>query len=118
MFKIEFESDMGNNIYVDDINLDLNVGIDESNFMPVEFGVFQNPLTNQATINYTLPIAQNITLTLKDVLGKQLAILDYGNKAEGNHTVQLGESNIPAKGIYFVCLSNGVSTFTQKIVVQ
>ena len=118
MFKIEFESDMGNNIYIDDINLDVNVGLNETNFSPIDFSIFPNPATNQATISYTLPISQNIKLTLTDVLGKQISVIESGNKSAGSYSIQLNENQLPQKGIYFVCLNNGVSTFTQKIVVQ
>ena len=118
IFKIEFESDKGNNIYIDDINLDINVGLDKYNFSPIEFNVYPNPVINQATIQYTLGSDQNITLSLKDVLGKEIAVLEKGNRNIGQHTFQLNETQMPVKGIYFVCLSNGVSNFTQKIVIE
>jgi PKD repeat protein len=118
MFRIEFESDKGNNIFIDDINLDVNVGIDENNFSPLDFSVYPNPTTNSATIKYELSTAQNIIVTLKDVLGQELAVLEKSNKPAGNHSLNLNETQLKTKGIYFVCLSNGVTSFTQKIVVQ
>lgn len=118
LFRIEFESDRGNNIYIDDINLDVNVGVDENNFSPLDFTVYPNPTTNSAILKYELSTAQNIVVTLKDVLGRELCVLDKGNKTSGSHNLTIGETQLSTKGIYFVCLSNGVTTFTQKIVVQ
>jgi PKD repeat protein len=118
MFKIEFESDKGNNIYLDNINLDVNVGIDENNFSPLDFSVYPNPTTNSATVKYELSTQQNMILTLKDVLGRELCVLDKGSKQAGSHSLNISGGQLNSKGMYFVCLSNGVTSYTQKIVVQ
>ncbi|HYG51761.1 MAG TPA: M43 family zinc metalloprotease [Flavobacteriales bacterium] len=117
-FRIEFESDYGNNIYIDDINVDITVGTDDVLPNGVAFNVFPNPANEQATISYELPIAQNIEITVSDVLGKVVQVVDKAAKTAGEHRATINTGTFASKGIYFVTLnSNGISR-TQKIMVE
>jgi len=117
-FRIEFESDGGNNIYIDDINIDINVGTPEITRENLDFNVYPNPVNTNATIDYTLASSGKVEIKLTDVVGQVVAVLENGVKPVGNHKVQLNASKLNAKGVYFVTLQAGNIVQTRKIVVE
>ena len=118
MFKIEFESDFGNNIYIDDINLDVVSGVNELDPLGINFGVYPNPITNSSTINYELKSAKNISISITDVLGKQLGVIESGIKTAGKHSLPLNANLFSSKGIYFVSILCDGQSQTQKVIVD
>ncbi len=77
---------------------------------------YPNPARGQATIEYTLPEAGEVTLEVYDVLGRQVATLERGRKKAGRHRVDLQTRQL-SSGIYFGRLKAGEQTRTQKITV-
>jgi surface protein len=77
---------------------------------------YPNPMGRQGTLEYALPEAQEVTLKVYDVLGRQVATLEQGRKEAGRHTVQI-ETDQLSSGVYFGRLRSGSQTKTQKITV-
>ncbi len=77
---------------------------------------YPNPTRGQATIEYTLPEAQEVTLEVYDVLGRRVATLENGRRQAGRHTLRLDGGSLPS-GVYFGRLQAGDETRTQKITV-
>jgi peptidoglycan/xylan/chitin deacetylase (PgdA/CDA1 family) len=61
---------------------------------------YPNPFNPTTTIKFKIPGATFTTLSMYDVLGKEVAVLLEENLAAGEHTVQLNAANM-ASGIYF-----------------
>jgi len=77
---------------------------------------YPNPTSGQATLEYTLPEAKEVRLTVYDVLGRQVAVLDEGRKEAGRHEAHLDGTGL-SSGVYFGRLRVGDKTRTQKITV-
>jgi fibronectin type 3 domain-containing protein/pimeloyl-ACP methyl ester carboxylesterase len=77
---------------------------------------YPNPMSGQATLEYTLPEAKEVRLTVYDVLGRQVAVLDEGRKEAGRHEARLDGSEL-SSGVYFGRLQIEGQTRTQKITV-
>jgi hypothetical protein len=77
---------------------------------------YPNPTSGQATLEYTLPEAKEVRLTVYDVLGRQVAVLDQGRKQAGRHEARLDGTGL-SSGVYFGRLRVGDKTRTQKITV-
>ena len=77
---------------------------------------YPNPTRGQATIEYTLPEAQEVTLEVYDVLGRRVATLENGRRQAGRHTLRLDGGSLPS-GVYFGRLKAGEQTRSQKITV-
>jgi aminopeptidase N len=71
-----------------------------------------NPVNGVAFIEYALPHASEITISLFNITGQRIEIIDQGYKNAGVHQIQWSTKNI-ANGIYFIGI-NGV--ITQKII--
>jgi hypothetical protein len=75
-----------------------------------------NPVHTQATIRYALPEAAEVTLTVYDVLGREVKRLVGSPKATGFHKVQFDASGLPS-GTYLYRLRAGTFTKTKRMVV-
>ncbi len=120
--RFEFESDGGNNIYIDDINLysgtpsDQIVGVSESDFEIEALAVYPNPVENDLSVRFSLKNADQATLTVQDVSGK-IAQSATVNGTEGTNLVLMNTSNL-ASGMYFLNVQIGGSQKTIQFVVK
>ena len=120
--RFELESDGGNNLYLDDINIyagspsDEIVGISESTFDIQALAVYPNPVDNDLNVRFTLNSAEQASLIVQDVTGKitQTATV---NGAEGLNMVMMDTSEL-ASGMYFLKVQIGASQKTIQFVVK
>ena len=75
---------------------------------------YPNPFNPSTTIRYELPHASNITLTVYNALGQQVATLVNESKPAGVYTVQFDAKGL-ASGVYFYRLTAGSSVETKKL---
>ena len=79
-------------------------------------GTPPNPAQSRATVRFAVPSAQEVTLRLYDVMGREVRTLARGGPQEGRTEMQVGLSGLPS-GIYFLRLQAGGTTKTQKMTV-
>ncbi len=77
---------------------------------------FPNPFNPETTIEYTLPESTNISLTLYDILGNQVKVLDSGTKNAGKHYYTLKSDGL-ASGVYYYRLLAGEISIVRKLMV-
>ena len=77
---------------------------------------YPNPFNPITTIEYALPNDIQVTLKAYDVLGTEVAVIENGFKSGGAHSVNWNAANLPS-GIYFVRLTAGRFTHTQKVLL-
>ncbi|MEP0545364.1 MAG: T9SS type A sorting domain-containing protein, partial [Rhodothermales bacterium] len=77
---------------------------------------YPNPFASATTIGFTLPSAQDVTLTVYDVLGRRVATLVDGVRQAGEQTVRFDASSLPS-GMYFYRLEAGGTQLTQRVTV-
>ncbi len=115
-FKIEFENDNGNNIFIDDINLypaSMASLVDESNDFGVK--VYPNPLEGQATLELIAKAGQDYNVTLHNALGETIAVVHNGALVDGKNQIQWATDNL-AKGIYILRIESDGQIQTIKLV--
>lgn len=79
---------------------------------------FPNPVKDQATIQYVLPRHMPVTLTLIDLNGRLIRVLDQGMRATGQHSITVDASGL-MKGTYLYRLeTEGEAAEVRKMVVQ
>jgi PKD repeat protein len=99
--RIEYVNYLGNNIYIDDINISGNyTGINDDLESAYSFNVFPNPATDAANINFDLPKNQNVKIDLYDVTGRLIKNIIDQNLTAGEH--QLSITNNDLNGIYLL----------------
>lgn len=86
--------------------------------MPSTFTLEQNypnPFNPVTTISFSVPENANITITVYDAVGKEIATLFRGNLNPGNYKVQWNPANA-ASGIYYYKLSTDKFSEVKKMV--
>jgi len=120
--RFEFESDGGNNIYIDDINIyagapsDEIVNVAENGFDIEALSVFPNPTEKDLNIRFSLKNADRANLIIQDVSGKIAQTAEI-NASEGSNLVMMNTANL-ASGMYFLKVQIGGSQKTIQFVVK
>nr|MBC8278458.1 T9SS type A sorting domain-containing protein [FCB group bacterium] len=90
-----------------------------SDALPDQYSLAQNypnPFNPVTTLNYYLPEAGEVLLTIYDIQGREAARLVDGHLSSGEHTVDWNAADF-ASGIYFARLDNGKVQITQKLLL-
>ncbi len=116
-FKIVFTSKGGNNIYIDDINLDTYIGIEEQQLI-FTVSLFPNPSNSEVNVSFNLTENLEIKFEVVDVLGR--VIIDNSSKrfntGKNTETFSVAELN---SGLYFIkIISNGSTLITKTFVKE
>jgi hypothetical protein len=91
-----------------DLNLELLTAVSAPGTLPARFALEQNypnPFNPSTRISFSLPVLSNVTITVYDMLGQQVARLVNGSLPAGSHDVVWnGKDNTGrsvASGVYF-----------------
>jgi hypothetical protein len=77
---------------------------------------YPNPLNPSTVIRYELPVNSNVTITVFDVLGNEVATLVNEPKPAGSFEVNFNGSNL-SSGVYYYRLKAGSFIETKKFVL-
>ncbi|MEM8484065.1 MAG: Ig-like domain-containing protein [Bacteroidota bacterium] len=77
---------------------------------------FPNPFNPVTTIEYSIPTAEQVTLRVFNMLGREVATLVEGIQAPGIHEVQFNAGNLPS-GMYVYRLEASGFNETKKLVL-
>ena len=79
--------------------------------------VFPNPFSEDLQVNYTITEKTEVSLTLVDVLGREILLLVEKNQLAGQHQLELDVSKLQlSKGLYFLRLSANEKRAIVKII--
>jgi PKD repeat protein len=117
-FKIEFvASDVSNNFYVDDINVEGVLGLIPNEINDLDLSIYPNPISSQQSINVSYVAGENpVELILRDIQG-QLVHSEKINEVntQVNHTLELGKPL--SASCYFLEVKTGEYSTIKKVVV-
>ena len=104
-------------LYVLKINEEVDLAIDDNKTIPDNIDLKQNypnPFNPITQIQYELPKAGVISLTLYNMLGIEVMQLEHGFKSAGIHHISLNGSHL-SSGIYFYQLRTEGYVRTRKM---
>jgi photosystem II stability/assembly factor-like uncharacterized protein len=87
---------------------------------PVEFTLFQNypnPFNPSTTIKYSLPQTGRVTLSIYDLLGREIVKLVDEEKPVGEYETKWNASTYPS-GVYFLRMQAGQYSETRKLLLM
>jgi len=79
------------------------------------FSVYPNPFSENLHVNYNLKIAGTVKIILFNAIGNELAVLEYGERASGNHKVTFDGSSL-STGIYYCKIFSDSNIQVAKII--
>lgn len=87
--------------------------------VPKEYSLTQNypnPFNPATNISYSIPEAQNVKLTVYDMLGKEVSTLVDEYKSAGTYRVNFNASHLPS-GVYIYTIQAGEFRDSKKLVI-
>jgi len=116
-FKFWFESDGGNNLYIDDINIiGTPVGIEELSAESIDLQIFPNPITDNSILAFELNERSDVEMDVMDVMGRTVIVLEDSSLSQGQHQYSISRNEL-SQGMYFVRMSvNGRTTMVKFMV--
>lgn len=115
-FKFDYLQGNGNNIFIDDLNIDGTVGFDEVFEQSLDFSVYPNPVISKASIEFTLTERNNVKIDVVDVMGRIVNEISETTLDAGDYQFELPAEL--ASGLYSVRLNvNGFIT-SRKVIIN
>ena len=103
----------------------LATAVENNPTVPTEFSLLQNypnPFNPTTKISYNLPSSGYVSLTVYDLLGREIASLVSSEQSAGQHDVNWnGKSKIGTEvpsGVYLYTLNSGNFTSTKKMILM
>ncbi len=90
--------------------------IDNSSFVST-LHVYPNPVSNQATISYSLNNTSSVMFKMYDMNGRLISTFDSGRQSKGAYTQLVDVSNM-TKGVYVIQMIAGDATSVAKLIVE
>ncbi|MES2560758.1 MAG: PKD domain-containing protein [Bacteroidota bacterium] len=102
---------------LDSVETKRSVGIEDLFAAKFNLSVYPNPFEDVANITYNLTSAQDVTVTVYDLVGRTVANVKHVNQSAGNHTVKLDESAFTASSaMYMVRIQIGDDVITKQLM--
>ncbi len=101
-------------------SIGVGVGVKESQIFPNKIQLNQNypnPFNPNTKISFNLPVAQNISLKVYDLLGREIQTLQSGYLNAGTHQFNFNGSQLTS-GVYFFKLVSGNFSEKKKMVLM
>jgi hypothetical protein len=90
-------------------------GVQDGSTMPQStklFANYPNPFNPSTTIRFDLAVRSDVTLSVYDVLGREVTRLAQGPYAAGTYAVQFDGANLSSGVYYYVLRAEGRSSYT------
>jgi photosystem II stability/assembly factor-like uncharacterized protein len=94
---------------------------DEVSSLAVPAGIsleqnYPNPFNSSTKISYQVPVAENVSLTVYDILGKEVSSIVKEKKPAGSYEVEFEAKGLPG-GLYFYKLQAGTNAEIKKMTI-
>jgi hypothetical protein len=77
---------------------------------------FPNPFSNSTTFPYQVKKTGNVSFSILDLAGKEIAQINAGEKTPGAYTLNVSSENLNA-GFYYLRMTTNQGTSTQKMLI-
>ena len=116
MVRFKGKSAYGNNLFIDDININTTVTSVNENSLVSGLSVYPNPATVNTNVAFNLNEVSNVVINVTNTLGQTVYTENLGN-VNGNQNVQINTSNLEA-GMYLVNVTVNGEVSTKRITVS
>ncbi len=119
-FKFAFESGLGNNLYIDDINIDGTLSVEDEFKNVSGFSVYPNPTNSSTKISFNLVEGvNNLTIKVRNAVGQEVTNVINGESfAAGKYTLKVDQEKKLSSGLYFIEFNADDKIQVQKLIVR
>ena len=80
---------------------------------------YPNPFSESTTIAYQLKESCNVQISLVDVLGKQIVLVQKENQSAGKHQININKNDLNlSKGMYLLKLNVEGKELITRLIIQ
>lgn len=115
-FKFDYYQSNGNNMFIDDLNLNGTVGLDEVYEQSLEFSVYPNPVMSKASVTFILTERKSVRVDVLDVMGRVVKELSQSELEAGEYQYELPADM--SSGVYTVRLNTDGYVTARKVIIQ
>jgi len=115
MIRFKATSAYGNNLYVDEVNLDLSNGV-KTNDLLSGVNLFPNPSNANTSLEFFTQKSSLVNLVVTNTIGEVVFVSEI-NAAQGFNSAIIPSDKFES-GVYFVNIQSQNSNTTQKLVIQ
>lgn len=119
-FMFSFEGRGGNNVYLDNINIQVfeEESVNVYNLSAGHtFNLYPNPMNENAVLQFDLGAEDRVRITLHDALGREVRLLEERHLPQGEHRLDINRNGL-ATGIYVVRIQVGSSVTPLRLMIQ
>lgn len=116
-FQENTASGFGNNFYLDDINFNSPLSVNELS-QSIGLSLYPNPTNASAHIAFTLSDNAEIKVSVTDLLGKTVENDRVFNLNPGQHSVTVNEFQQLKSGMYIVNVEMNGQKITRKLIIE
>jgi hypothetical protein len=69
--------------------------------------IVPNPADDRVVMHYSVPTKGFVTLRIIDMLGRQVAVIEYDDQMAGEYIAEFSASNLPSGSFIVELLHNG-----------
>ncbi len=95
----------------------MTVGLEEPVLATSGIRIYPNPANDQLQLDYYLSANNEARITLTDVSGRQVRVIESGLQSAGMHTQMIPASDLNP-GIYFLNLKTETQNLTEKVIIS
>ena len=108
---------MGDMIFTNSLTVDMNTGINDAERM--KFSHYPNPVSDRLNVQYELQQTQNVRISLHNLSGKEVAVLQNRrlNAGTQTHVFEL-ENNSLSTGLYLLKMEGETFRINRKLLVK
>ena len=114
--KFLFSRHGGNNIFIDDINIDITTGTKDISETIDLVSVFPNPSINSCTLKFNLSQTKTLIINVYTILGEKVMTIPKTIYEEGENKCTLNTSHL-LNGMYIIQLSDGTRAINKQLVI-
>jgi PKD repeat protein len=116
-FRFAFTSKGGNNLYIDDINIDMASGIENIAEQLSALEIYPNPANDVLNLSFDLSSPASLSFRICNVLGQEFYNSGKSFYTQGNNRFVINVNNLE-NGFYFIKINKGKEEIVKKFVVN
>ncbi len=116
-FRFEFTSAGNNRLYLDDIQVDITAGIDESASFLSDVNLYPNPATENVSVRFNLLEATTVKLSVVNLLG-EIVFQTQDQHYAGGAFAEVLEVKEYARGMYLLRLETERGVVVKRFAIQ
>jgi hypothetical protein len=119
-FKFAFQAGGGNNLYLDDINIDGTLSLEDELSKITKFNVYPNPTNSSAVISFNLiEGVDNLSIRIRNAVGQVVTnVINDKSFSAGKYSLRIDEEKKLSSGIYFIEMNSDGNTKVEKLIVR